>query len=80
MDYYFLEEDGGRFKATVPFSPYFYVLVSNDAMRDVFSFLKKKYDGVLASIDIVTKEDLDLVRPLMKWVPTELTNCSYIEV
>ena len=25
MDFYFVEEDGGRFKATLPFQPYFYI-------------------------------------------------------
>lgn len=65
VDYYFLEEDGGKFKATVPYSPYFYVLVKNTAIRDICSFLQKKYDGVISAIEVVAKEDLDLPNHLV---------------
>jgi DNA polymerase epsilon subunit 1 len=27
VDFYFIEEDGKRFKATLPFEPYFYIRV-----------------------------------------------------
>ena len=61
MDFYFIEEDGGRFKATLPFLPYFYVLTRKETERDVSSFLSRKFSGRIASIDLVDKEDMDMV-------------------
>ena len=61
VDFYFIEEDGGRFKATLPFSPYFYVLTRSGTERDVSSFLSRKLSGRLAGIDLVDKEDMDMV-------------------
>ena len=61
MDFYFIEEDGGRFKATLPYQPYFYIATKKSTEREVSSFLSKKLSGRLAGIDMVDKEDLDLV-------------------
>ena len=65
VDFYFIEEDGARFKATLPFSPYFYVLTRRDTERDVSSFLSRKFSGRIAGIDLVDKEDMDLVSNLI---------------
>lgn len=65
MDYYFMEEDGSRFKVSYIFQPYFYILVKRELMHEVIQFLTKKYAGILAHIDIVTKEDLDLPNHLI---------------
>ena len=61
VDFYFIEEDGSRFKATLPYQPYFYIATKKDAEREVSAFLSKKLSGRLASIDMVEKEDLDKV-------------------
>ena len=61
VDFYFIEEDGGRFKVTLPYPPYFYLLTQRDTERDVSSFLSRKLSGRLAGIDLVDKEDMDLV-------------------
>lgn len=61
VDFYFIEEDGGRFKATLPYQPYFYIATKKGTEREVSSFLSKKLSGRLAGIDMVDKEDLDLV-------------------
>ncbi|KAK6638721.1 hypothetical protein RUM43_006988 [Polyplax serrata] len=60
VDYYFIEDDGNRFKATLCFPPYFYVLPKKGTILEVSTFLKKKYVGIIDRIDIVSKEDLDL--------------------
>ncbi|CAI8058398.1 DNA polymerase epsilon catalytic subunit A [Geodia barretti] len=65
VDYYFIEEDGGRFKATLPFPPYFYVLTKKDTERDVSSFLSRKLSGRITGIDLVDKEDMDLPNHLV---------------
>ncbi|XP_069115944.1 LOW QUALITY PROTEIN: DNA polymerase epsilon catalytic subunit A-like [Argopecten irradians] len=65
VDYYFLEEDGGRFKATFPFRPYFFVATKKEYEREVASFLTKKFSGKIASVETVYKEDLDLPNHLV---------------
>ena len=66
MDYYFLEEDFSRFKVSLPYHPYFYILCRKDTMQEVSTFLSKKYFGLISKIETVTKEDLDLVISLLK--------------
>ncbi|XP_071842245.1 DNA polymerase epsilon catalytic subunit A-like isoform X3 [Apostichopus japonicus] len=65
VDYYFLQEDGGRFKVSLPFKPYFYVATRKDCEREVSSFLTRKFVGSLALIETVAKEDLDLANHLV---------------
>lgn len=56
-----MQEDGSRFKASLPFKPYFYILPKKECIQEVSSFLSKKYAGIIASIEQCSKEDLDLV-------------------
>ncbi|XP_018009711.1 DNA polymerase epsilon catalytic subunit A isoform X2 [Hyalella azteca] len=60
VDFYFLEEDGSRFKVSMPYRPYFYVITAPEVLRDITTFLSKKFAGQIASVEIVKKEDLDL--------------------
>ncbi|XP_052805264.1 DNA polymerase epsilon catalytic subunit A-like [Mya arenaria] len=60
VDYYFVEDDGGRFKATLPYRPYFYVLCKKGTEREVAAYLTKKFSGKIASVETVNKEDLEL--------------------
>lgn len=62
VDYYFIEEDFSRFKVSLPYYPYFYVLCRKDTIQEVSTYLFKKYSGFILKIEIVTKEDLDLVK------------------
>lgn len=64
VDYYFVQEDGSRFKASLPFKPYFYILPRKECIQEVISFLSKKFAGVLSSVEKCVKEDLDLVSNL----------------
>ncbi|XP_057662319.1 DNA polymerase epsilon catalytic subunit 1 [Diorhabda carinulata] len=65
VDYYFMEEDGTRFKVAYPFMPYFYVLTHKELLQEVIEFLSKKYSGTIAKVEIVAKEDLDLSNHLI---------------
>ncbi|XP_012276956.1 DNA polymerase epsilon catalytic subunit A [Orussus abietinus] len=65
VDYYFLEEDGTRFKVSVPFRPYFYILCRKGAFQEVSTFLLKKYNTIVTKIEIVEKEDLDMPNHLI---------------
>lgn len=65
VDYYFLEEDCTRFKVSMPFHPYFYVLCRPNTETEVSTFLSKKYSGVVVEVKLVSKEDLDLPNHLI---------------
>ncbi|XP_034952341.1 DNA polymerase epsilon catalytic subunit 1 [Chelonus insularis] len=60
VDYYFLEEDCTRFKISMPFHPYFYVLCRKDTEQEVSTYLLKKYNGIVSKVELCKKEDLDL--------------------
>uniref|UniRef100_A0A4W3JDP1 DNA polymerase epsilon catalytic subunit n=1 Tax=Callorhinchus milii TaxID=7868 RepID=A0A4W3JDP1_CALMI len=65
VDYYFIQDDGNRFKVALPFQPYFYVATKKGYEREVSSFLSKKFQGKLSKISTVPKEDLDLPNHLV---------------
>ncbi|KAF2353056.1 DNA-directed DNA polymerase family B exonuclease domain [Trinorchestia longiramus] len=60
VDFYFLEEDGSRFKVSMPYRPYFYVITHDEVLQDITTFLSKKFGGQIASVEVIKKEDLDL--------------------
>ena len=45
----------------MPYKPYFYVITRDDIRQDVTTFLSKKFSGQISSVEILRKEDLDLV-------------------
>uniref|UniRef100_H2YP33 DNA polymerase epsilon catalytic subunit n=1 Tax=Ciona savignyi TaxID=51511 RepID=H2YP33_CIOSA len=59
VDYYFVQDDGKRFKVSLPYHPYFYLAVKKGSEQEVTSHLKKKFSRIY-SIEVVKKEDLDL--------------------
>lgn len=61
VDYYFIQEDGSRFKVTLAYKPYFYILPKPGVEKEVTLFLQKKYSGIISTLEILPKEDLDLV-------------------
>ncbi|XP_051165586.1 DNA polymerase epsilon catalytic subunit 1 [Leptopilina boulardi] len=65
VDYYFIEEDFTRFKVSLPYEPYFYVLCRKDTIQEVSTYLFKKFSGFILKIEIVIKEDLDLPNHLI---------------
>ena len=66
IDLYFVEEDGGRFKVSVPFKPYFYIRVKEESLiQETSAYLNKRYTEYIYKMDIVRKEDLDLANHLV---------------
>eukprot|EP00043_Microstomoeca_roanoka_P015073 m.150253 g.150253 ORF g.150253 m.150253 type:complete len:2376 (-) comp16169_c0_seq1:102-7229(-) len=65
VDFYFMEEDGGRFKVAFPYLPYFYIKVKPNTEIEVEQYLKRKFDVKIAAIDRVDKEDLSLPNHLV---------------
>ncbi|CAH0728541.1 unnamed protein product, partial [Brenthis ino] len=64
MDYYFIEMDGSRFKVSLMFNPYFLVLARKECEQEVIQYLSKKFAGTIHKIEILEKEDLDLLNHL----------------
>ncbi|EDO19087.1 hypothetical protein Kpol_2000p54 [Vanderwaltozyma polyspora DSM 70294] len=61
VDFYFLDEEGGSFKSSITFNPYFFVTCTDDTrINDVEEFLKKYLESCLKSVDIIYKDDLDM--------------------
>jgi DNA polymerase epsilon subunit 1 len=64
MDLYFLDRQGGNFKASVFHRPFFYVDVSdNRHLLEVSQHLIRRFEGCI--VEQVDKEDLDLANHLV---------------
>jgi DNA polymerase epsilon subunit 1 len=61
IEYYFVEENGGTFKVTKDYEPYFYIGTKPGMEQQVEQYLSKQYTTRIAKMVIVEKEDLDLV-------------------
>jgi DNA polymerase epsilon subunit 1 len=60
---YFLQQDGGAFKAVIPFRPYFLLAVSLRHAREVEDELRRRFPQI-AELGLIEKEDLDLFNHL----------------
>lgn len=66
VDCYFIEEDGGTFKATLEYDPYFLVAVKRGHEAEAEEWLKRAPGGgVVKSIKRVEKEDLQMPNHLL---------------
>uniref|UniRef100_A0AC35TLD7 DNA polymerase epsilon catalytic subunit n=1 Tax=Rhabditophanes sp. KR3021 TaxID=114890 RepID=A0AC35TLD7_9BILA len=60
VDYYFLEENGERFKIAYPFKPYFLIGTVERWEIAVSNYLEKKYPDSGIAVEHIEKENLDL--------------------
>ncbi|OVA03605.1 DNA-directed DNA polymerase [Macleaya cordata] len=60
VDLYFVSQDGSTFKSKYKFRPYFYAATKPKMETSVEAYLKRRYEGQIADIEIMEKEDLDL--------------------
>ncbi|XP_022957705.1 DNA polymerase epsilon catalytic subunit A-like [Cucurbita moschata] len=60
IDLYFVAQDGSSFKSKYKFRPYFYAATKDKMETDVEAYLRRRYEGQIADIEILEKEDLDL--------------------
>ena len=59
LDLYFLDRQGGNFKATIFYRPYFYVdLYDSRRALEISQHIQKKFEGCF--VDIIEKEDLSM--------------------
>ncbi|CCG82582.1 DNA polymerase [Taphrina deformans PYCC 5710] len=60
VDFYFLEDNGGSFKATIPFEPYFYIAAKVNHEAEVEEFVRRKFELQIRGLSRSTKEDLKM--------------------
>lgn len=65
VDYYFLEDDGGSFKATIEYDPYFLIAVKKGKESEVEEWCRRKFDGLMKGVKRVEKEDLQMPNHLL---------------
>ncbi|KAJ7630434.1 hypothetical protein FB45DRAFT_915491 [Roridomyces roridus] len=65
VDFYFLEDDGGMFKCTYQYEPYFQICCKSGMETTIEEWLNKKYEGLICRITREHKEDLKLPNHLM---------------
>ena len=63
VDFYFIEDDGGTFKATIEYQPYFLIAVKRGKEAEVEEWTKRKFEGLIKNVKRVDKEDLQMVGP-----------------
>ncbi|GMM47862.1 DNA polymerase epsilon catalytic subunit [Pichia kluyveri] len=60
VDYYFLDEEGGSFKVSYQFAPYFLIVCPTDKEIALEEWLRRTLESIVKKISTVKKEDLDL--------------------
>lgn len=65
VSYYFLEEDGGNFKATIEYDPYFLIAVKLGKEAEVEDWCRRKFEGLVKGIKRIEKEDLQMPNHLL---------------
>lgn len=72
VSFYFLEEDGKSFKATVEYDPYFLVAVKRGHEAEVEEWCRRMFEGMIKNIKRVEKEDLQMPNHLLGYRRTFL--------
>ena len=72
VDYYFLEDDGGSFKATVEYDPYFLIAVKRGKEAEVEEWCRRIFEGMVKNVKRIEKEDLQMPNHLLGYRRTFL--------
>ncbi|KAI0635175.1 DUF1744-domain-containing protein [Trametes polyzona] len=65
VDFYFIQDDGGMFKCTLQYEPYFYIACKNGMETVIEEWLMRRYEGIIVRIVRERKEDLQMPNHLM---------------
>ena len=65
VDFYFIEEDGGTFKATLEYDPYIVIAVRRGKEGEVEEWIRRSFEGLVKSVKRVEKEDLKMPNHLL---------------
>ncbi|TIB63670.1 hypothetical protein E3P77_03431 [Wallemia ichthyophaga] len=58
VDFYFLEDDGGMFKSTITYEPYFYLSCKPGTEAAVEEWLLRRFESLIYKIERIYKDDL----------------------
>jgi len=72
VNFYFIEEDGNTFKATVEYDPYFLVAVRRGREQEVEEWCRRAFEGLVKKTQRVEKEDLQMPNHLLGYRRTLL--------
>ena len=61
VDFYFLDEEGGGFKAALHYNPYFLVACKSGMEIEVEEYLRRRYEDLISNVVRLQKEDLRMV-------------------
>ena len=62
MDYYFINDNGETFKATLLYSPYFFIACKPGTEEEVEDYLTRRFEDLIEKMKRVKKEDLKQVK------------------
>ncbi|KAG9536863.1 DUF1744-domain-containing protein, partial [Aureobasidium melanogenum] len=65
VDFYFLQDDGNTFKATVQYDPYFLIAVKRGKEPEVEEWCKRSFEGLVKTVQKIDKEDLSMPNHLL---------------
>ncbi|CAL1710904.1 unnamed protein product [Somion occarium] len=65
VDFFFIQDDGGSFKCTFQYEPYFYIACKSGMESTIEEWLLKKYEGAICRITRERKEDLKVPNHLL---------------
>ncbi|KAI8559235.1 hypothetical protein RHMOL_Rhmol04G0157000 [Rhododendron molle] len=84
VDLYFVCQDGSTFKTKYKFRPYFYAATKDKMEMDVEAYLRRRYESQIADIEIVEKEDLNLLETeylfLQSIEPSNPCGCNWLNL
>lgn len=72
VDYYFIEDDGSTFKATVGYDPYFLIAVRKGKEPEVEEWCRRGFEGLVKGVKRIEKEDLQMPNHLLGYRRTFL--------
>ncbi|GAM83279.1 hypothetical protein ANO11243_012650 [Dothideomycetidae sp. 11243] len=72
VDFYFLEESGDTFKATVEYDPYFLIAVKRGKEAEVEEWCRRGFEGLVKGVKRTEKEDLQMPNHLLGYKRTLL--------
>lgn len=72
VDYYFIEEDGSTFKATLEYDPYFLIAVRKGREPEVEEWCRRRFEGLVKAVKRIEKEDLQMPNHLLGYRRTFL--------
>lgn len=79
VDFYFIEDSGETFKATLEYDPYFLLAVRRGREADVEEWCRRAFEGLIKNFKRIEKEDLSMPNHLLGYRRT-LIQLSFANV